>query len=222
MHPLISVQFKGGRTDLGWVLAPLPAALRKWLSVCEPAAAPSTVTATSPCKGCSEASVRQAHESYQFCATQGRHICTWKWREPRHTELQDINSSGCSCPGHVFLPCSWVFHVMLWGALRSKAQSRKLHRGDPKPSCEQIFKKKTICTPLLYFCHGKCHSGSSKMVSDPLWAHANQASQPVGSEDIFLESHAQVLQRPGGEYEDQKPPSQKSQLHVLPWKWNQR
>lgn len=36
MHPLVSLQLKGGRTDPGWVLAPLPAAaLRKWLNICE-------------------------------------------------------------------------------------------------------------------------------------------------------------------------------------------
>lgn len=121
------------------------------------------------------------------------------------TELQDINSSGCSLPGHVFLPCSWVFHVMLWGALSSKAQIRKLHRGDLKPSCEQIKKKKDSLHPFAIFLPWEMPLW---LLEDGQWPSVGtcQSSQPVGSEDIFLESHAQVLQRPGGECEDQKTP----------------
>lgn len=59
------------------------------------------------------------------------------------------------------------------------------------------------------------------MANNPLWVNANQASQ-LALKTSFLKTKVLVLQRLGSECECQKTPSQKSLLHVLPWKWRQR
>lgn len=126
-------------------------------------------------------------------------------------------------PGFAFLPCTWVFQVLLWGTaggafLLNLLKIKKLCAQKGAGTISQADlkkKKKKICTPLLLFCRGKRHSGSLKMPNKPLWANASQASQ-LALRTSSLKSMAQVLQRLAGECECQRP-SQQSLLHVLPW-----
>lgn len=78
-----------------------------------------------------------------------------------------------------------------------------------------------ICNPLLHFVMwNDTYSGFLKMANNPLWVNANQASQ-LALRKASLKATVQVLQRPGGECECQRPPSQKILLHVLPRRWRQ-
>lgn len=123
MHPLISLQLKGGRTDPGWVLAPYLLLWENDLTSVNSTASSHTVIMTLPWKGSCASSGGQGMWGSQvklliLCSV-GEFVCVIGSWGNRGTELRDIPAQACNHPGPMFLLCSRVFWVMLWGALSS-------------------------------------------------------------------------------------------------------
>lgn len=185
---------------------------------------------TSPCKGSAENSVGQGRWGTHVSVTKSvQHGWVWvfgSWGN-QGTELKDMQAQAWCHPGPEFLPCSLVFRALLWGALRTAfllnlLSTKKLRsQEEAETILPADFYNKNDLHPLLHFCHGKWHSGSLKMVNDPLWANACRASQ-LALRTSSLKTMAQVLPRPEGDCQCQRPPSQESLLQELPWKWRQR
>lgn len=148
----------------------------------------------------------------------------WKLRKPKHS------AGGHTSTGPV-PPWPWVstlvFQALLWGALRTASllnllNTKKLHSQEEAETILPAgFYNENDLHPLLHFCHGKWQSGSLKTVNDPLWATAWRASQ-LALRTSSLKAMAQVLPRPEGDCQGQKPPSQEGLLQELPWKWRHR